>query len=86
MPVVIKYFLSFSRSQKYATRSLRSLLADFYDLSNSRKYFNTPLAYYVVSMYVVADRNCLEGRKGCVKQLTNCSESGASLEGGARGL
>ena len=38
MPVVIKYFLSFSRSQKYATRSLRSLLAYFYDLSNSRKY------------------------------------------------
>ena len=39
MPVVIKYFLSFSRSQKYATRSLRSLLSYFYDLSNSRKYF-----------------------------------------------
>ena len=39
MPVVIKYFLSVLRSQKYATRSLRSLLSYFYDLSNSRKYF-----------------------------------------------
>ena len=39
MPVVIKYFLLFSRSQKYATRLLRSLLSYFYDLSNLRKYF-----------------------------------------------
>ena len=34
-----KIFSLVLRSQKYATRSLRSLLSYFYDLSNSRKYF-----------------------------------------------
>ena len=39
IPVVIKYFLSFSRSQKYAKSERSELLAYFYDLENERKYF-----------------------------------------------
>ena len=69
MPVVIKYFLSFSRSQKYATRSLRSLLSYFYDLSNSRKYFIHH--WYNIILYAIWGESETESHRLAKPSLAN---------------